>query len=394
MVAQYDRQADASTRSADVSAVACIPVSSRRDLARFIRTPRLIYRGMPGFVPRLDFGERHALDPKLAPFFLHGTAQYWLALQDDGRIVGRISAQIDRLQTESFGMFGCLDSIDDADVVRALLRQAEAWLRHQGQTKARGPFCHSINGESGLLIEGQSAPSMTLMPWHPKYLASHLAAAGYSDVKTLLSYAMDLERVRYAAAAASFKRPQLSEGVRFRALDPREPDRDAKIITDVFNDAWQDNWGFVPLMVEEIKALISALRALLPLDWVIIAEVGDEPIGVALLVPNVAEVTGNFEGRLLPLNWTQLLYRAWRKDFRSARLIIFGVVRKLRRTALGVTVPFAMLSEYARRAERYPVREIEMSWVLEDNWPMRRIIERLGGTVDKRYAVFEKHLSD
>src|SRR5262249_42291105 len=149
---------------------------------------------MPGFVPRLDIGERQALDPKQAPFFKHGEAQYWIAWRDS-KPVGRISAQIDRLSDERLGMFGCLDAADDADVLRALLKEAEEWLGARGKTVMRGPSTLSINGESGLLIEGQLAPAMTMMPWHPAYLAGHAVAAGLSEVKRLLSYSIDLRGV-------------------------------------------------------------------------------------------------------------------------------------------------------------------------------------------------------
>jgi GNAT superfamily N-acetyltransferase len=373
------------------AAIRCTAVVTKSDFTAFIRLPRLIYRGMKGFVPRLDLGERLALDPKKAPFFRHGTAQYWMAWRD-GQPVGRISAQIDRLQSEPYGCFGCFETIDDADVVRALLYEAERWLRERGAGKVRGPFTLSINGESGLMTEGQDLGPMIMMPWHPRFLAQHLQTAGYNAVKTLLCYSLDLRGFSRRDVPGTVKMPRMPENVRVRPLNLKTLNAEAKLIADIYNSAWQDNWGFVPLAVEEVETLAHAFKPFLVPECGVVAERDGVPVAMALVLPNLETLTADFDGRLLPFNWARLLYRAMKKNYQSGRMLLFGVDKSVQGTVLGAIVPFAMLAQYARYAEDYQLQELEMSWVLEDNHAVRAMIERFGCTQTKRYTVFEKIL--
>jgi len=354
--------------------------------------PRLLYASLPGFVPRLDFGEKQALDPGKAPFFKHGAAQYWIAWRGD-QPVGRISAQVDQLQDDRLGMFGCLDAADDPETLRALLAQAEEWLSTRGKTLIRGPFTLSINGESGLLVEGQRAPSMTMMPWHPAYLKDHLAASGFSKVKELLSYAIDLRGVDLSKIPAAVKTPRLSAAIRLRGLDMKNLESEAKTIVRLFNDAWRNNWGFAPLTDDEVLTLTHAFHIFLVPECCVFVEFEGAPVAVALVLPNLAELTGDFHGRLVPFNWARLLFRAWRKDYRSGRLVLLGVAKHVRNSIVGAVAPFAMIAEFTKYGERYPLVELEASWVLEDNRPVRAILERFGGRINRRYAVFEKLVS-
>jgi hypothetical protein len=374
------------------SAVHCAPVSGKRELATFIRLPRLLYESMEGFVPRLDFAERQALDPDRGPFFQHGVARYWIAWRD-GKPIGRISANIDHLQSEPYGMFGCLDATDDTDVVNALLGEAEKWLVERGRSLVRGPFALSINGESGLLVEGQTASAMTMMPWHPEYLAAHIIAAGFREVKSLLAFAVDLRGIEISKLPQMVKTPKLSSSMRVRPLNLKDLQSESVTIARLFNDAWQDNWGFVPLTALEVSALTRAFHIFLVPECCVFFELNGTPVAVALILPNLAELTGDFGGKLLPLNWARLLIRAWRKDYRSGRLILLGVAKHLRNSVAGALAPFAMLAEFCRHGDKYPISELEMSWVLEENRAMRSIIERFGGRITKRYALFEKSIA-
>jgi len=372
--------------------IRCRPVMGSRDLGNFIRVPRVIYRGVKGFVPRLDFAERLVLDPKHAPFYRHGTGQYWIAWRGS-EPVGRISAQIDRLQNEPYGTFGCFDAIDDIGVVRALLAGAEAWLRERGVRAVRGPFTHSINGESGLMIEGQEAGPMVMMPWHPVFLARHLRDSGYAPVKNLICYAIDLRGFGRGNVPAAVKLPRMPENVVVRPLDLKNLTAEARIIANIFNSAWQDNWGFVPLAVEEVETLARAFKPFLLPECGTVAERDGTPIAMALVLPNLETLTGDFGGTLLPFNWARLLYRMARKRYRSGRMLLFGVEKQTQGTILGAVVPFTMLSQYARHAEKHQLHELEMSWVLEDNRAVRALIERFGGRRTKLYTVFEKAIA-
>ena len=369
--------------------IRCVPVTSGRDFSTFLRLPRLVYGGMASFVPRLDFAEKLALAPKHAPFFKHGIAQYWIAWRD-GKPVGRISAQLDRLQSESYGMFGCFDAIDDSDVVQALLKEAETWLRQRNQTSMRGPFTLSINGESGLMTKGQDEGPMIMMPWHPTYLERQLSAAGLTAVKTLLCYATDLRTFRENEVAGRIRIPKIPDTVRVRSLNLKNLDSEARIIADIFNSAWSDNWGFVPIEVHEVQTLAHAFKPFLVPECGSVVEVDGVPMAMALILPNLETLTGDFGGRLLPFNWVKLLYRMVRKQYRSGRMLLFGVDKRLHGSLLGAVAPFAMLSHYARSAGKYRLHELELSWVLEENRAIRSILERFGCRETKRYTVFEK----
>jgi hypothetical protein len=369
----------------------CVPVESAKQLTEFIRVPRMIYGHMRNFVARLEAGERLALDPKQAPFFRHGSAQYWIARRD-GQSVGRISAQIDRLQTSSYGLFGCLDAVDDPQVIGCLVDKAETWLRSRGFCTMRGPFSLSINGESGVLTEGHDAGAMVLMPWHPAYLADRLEEARFTPIKDLLAYTVDPSQTA-GKLMDPLRAPRLPNSVRLRNLKMNDLESEARIIADLFNDAWHDNWGFVPLAVEEVIALARAFRIFLVPECGVILEERGIPVAMALILPNLDAMNADFEGTLLPFNWARLLYRALRKDYTSARLVLFGVARRLRGTLLGAAAPFAMIAEFVRCATKYRLSELEMSWVLEDNLAIRSIIERYGGRETKRYTVYQKAIA-
>jgi hypothetical protein len=370
--------------------IRCVPAGGG-ELSTFLRLPRLIYGGMKGFVPRLDLGEKLSLAPKHAPFFKHGSAQFWVAYRG-GKPVGRISAQIDRLQSEPYGMFGCFDAIDDADVVRALLSEAEGWLRQQGQTKMRGPFSLSINGESGLLATGQDKGPMIMMPWNPAYLEGQLIAAGLAPVRNLFCYSIDLRNFGGGDIAAAVRMPKLPPSVNVRTLNLKRLDAESKIIADIYNSAWSENWGFVPIEEHEVRTLAHAFRPFLVPECGSVFEVDGVPMAMALVLPNLEMLTADFGGRLLPFNWAKLIWRAVKKQYRSGRMLLFGVDKRLQGSILGAVAPFAMLNAYARYAQKYKLHELELSWVLEENRPVRSIIERFGARQSKRYVVFEKVL--
>ena len=266
-------------------------VRNRIQLAEFIGLPQRLYLGMRGYVPPLDIERRELLDPKKSPFFSHGSAAYWIARRE-GRAVGRVSAQIDQLAGPSappdLGLFGCLDAIDDREVVADLLRTAEDWLRQHNRRHIRGPFLLSINGETGVLIEGQLEPPVTLLPWHPTYLNQYLREAGYVCAMRMFSYVLDLknfpaERLHELEIA----RQGNKFSIRSMNLDNFEPEME--IGRKLFNDGWQNNWGFTPGSVTDTRGLARAFKPFLLRDGGFFINVGDEPAGFALSIPNIFE---------------------------------------------------------------------------------------------------------
>lgn len=369
------------------------PVRGRSELSEFVRLPRHFYRSEPGFRPPLDHERHEFLRLDRAPVAQRGTVEYWIAWRN-GKAVGRISAQIDPLTlaawNEPTGMFGCLDAVDDAGVVGELLATASNWLAGQGMKKMRGPFTLSINEEPGLLVEGQAEAPMLLSPWHPAYLAGRMEAAGLRAVKDLLAYSLTLNQTDVQKILRIPDR--LIGRFKLRIPDFRRFDEEAEIIRGIFNDAWRNNWGFVPISTDEMSAISKSLRPLILKGSVIIAELDGEPVGFAMWLPNIYDLIDGFDGRLLPLNWVRLAWRLFRKSYRSARILMMGIRSDLQFRPAGSVLPVAMIGEFVKRGRKYHFQDVEMGWVLEDNWRVRSLIEAYGGRVSKRFRLFEGHV--
>jgi hypothetical protein len=364
------------------------PVTTKSDLREFIRLPRKIYRRFPEFVPPLDFERKKLLHPSNGSFFKNGTARYWLAWQN-GAAVGRISAQIDKFSPNggaaAIGGFGCLDAVDNSEVVSKLLAASAQWLGSHGMTRIRGPFTLSINGESGVQIEGQRERAMIWMPWHPTYLASHIGAAGFAQAKDLLAFSLRKPLVPLRLPAG------LKDSIRVRELSLRDLKRDMDIMREIFNSAWQHNWGFIPLTSSEMDALRKSFRPFLYKECGLFAEKNGEPIAFCFFAPNLFDIMRDFNGKLLPFNWVKFAWRVIRPAYRSARLMLLGVRDNLQYTVLGAMLPLILINE---ALQRWPhmLEEIELGWVLEDNTRVLRLLNSSGCVLTKRYRIYEKSL--
>jgi hypothetical protein len=337
---------------------------------------------------------QEALTPKTNPFFAHAEAQLFLAVRD-GRDVGRISAQIDALspQTpEGVGHFGMIAAEDDPQVFAALFEAAEAWLKARGRTKAIGPFNLSINEELGLLIDGRDTPPMVMMGHDPAYAAARVEALGYAKAKDIYAYICNtandlpapiLRRIRKSAP----------EGVTLRTVDMKRFGEEVNTLTGILNDAWRDNWGFTPTTEAETKQLATALKPVIDprLTW--FAEIDGESAGFMVLLPNINEAIRDLDGKLLPLGWAKLLWRLKVKGLKSGRVPLMGVKRKFGSSIRGQLLPFMLIDAVAQAARRQGYERFELSWILEDNLPMRRICEAGGAQVYKTYRLYEKALA-
>ncbi len=366
------------------------PVSTRADRGRFLRLPWIVYRDDPHWIPPLLVERRMHLAAH-NPYFRHAEWQSWLAWRD-GTAVGRITAQIDGIETEHrgerIGHFGMIEAIDDAGVFAALLAAAEEWLGERGCRRITGPFNLSINQECGLLVAGFDTPPSLMMgharPWHD----AHVQAAGYTPAKDLLAYRI----------APDFDAPRLMEmlirrhaaRVTVRAMDRRNAKRELGILRDLFNDAWQDNWGFVPFTPEEFDEIGTVLTWLADPDFVQIAELDGQPVAMIVALPNLNEAARDLDGRLLPFGWLKLLWRLKWRHPRSARVPLMGVRHDLQHTPAGPALAFLVIDAVRKALIRRGVREVELSWILEDNAGMRHIIEAIGGEAYKRYRVYAK----
>lgn len=387
---------------ASTPAIEIIPADGLLNFLAFCRVPRLIYRGQERFAPPLDADRWGLFSRRLNPHFKHVQSRFWLA-RKNGKLAGRIFAQFyDETCTPrgaSRAQFGCLDAIDDDEVVAGLTRTAEEWLREQGALEVHGPFSPSINSESGLLIQGFGEIPMIAVPWHPPYLGASLERQGYTKARDLISYRRIVtEKDRAFVARGIITRPQWRKRINVRAVDLRHLKSEAKTIVDIFNDAWSENWGYVPFTLDEFISDIEALKWVAPsaggfIKGGFMIEVDGVPQAFGLFLPNLHEIMADLDGRLFPFGLLRLISRIRSHKYRSGRLALLGLRRALHGTMAGGVVILAFIAELSRRSILTPIEQVEFGWVLEDNLAMRHPIEASGSVLYKVHRIYEKNLA-
>jgi len=368
-------------------------VSGRSQLTDFIRVPWNVYSDDARWVPPLML-ERQLHLSKRNPYFAHAEAAYWVAYRG-GRPVGRISAQVNRLHLEQHqdatGHFGFLEAIDDPAVFRGLFDAAEAWLRARGMKRVIGPFTLSINDECGLLIEGYDTPPMFLMAHGRPYYNDRIFELGYARAKDTVAYMLDASKPQSEVIGSTVRR--LSDRIKIRPVSLANLKDDIETLRDIFNDAWLNNWGYIPFTAAEFEDFGTSMRHFVPPEFIQIVEVDGEPAAMMVVIPNLNEVLGDLDGRLLPLGWAKLLWRLKRDKPRSARVPLMGIRRKHQRSSLGILLVFLMVDAVWQPMLDYGIERVELSWVLEDNYPMRHIQERIGAYAYKTYRLYDKSLN-
>ena len=369
------------------------PVADRRDLRRFIGVPWKVYAGDPAWRPPLRIERQMHLSPKQNPAFEHLEWQAWLAWRGD-TAVGRISAQIDALRKpihgDDVGYFGMLEAENDAAIFSALLGEAESWLRERGMRAVHGPFNLTINEECGLLVDGFDTPPAMMMGHGRPYFGGHVEALGYRKAVDMLAYWIDLafahprpmQRVveRYAAR------------IRVRPIDRKRYMDELDLLRDIFNDAWANNWGFVPFTQEEFRDMGKTLRILIADDLVQIAEVDGEPAAFIVGLPNLNEAARDLNGHVLPLGVFKLLWRLKARFPETSRVPLMGVRQRFQGGPLGAALAFAVIAALQKSLLGHGASGCELSWILEHNKGMRDIIEAIGGRRYKTSRVYQKTL--
>lgn len=368
------------------------PVMNWRDMSKFIEVPWHVYKNDPMWVPPLRL-ERRFHYSKYNPFFKHGEWQAWVAYQDK-QPVGRISAQIDTLHRERYGNntghFGSLECIDDAEVFSALILHAEAWLGARHTSHVSGPFSHSINQESGILVDGFDTPPVVMMPHSPPWYSKLLEGEGYLPEKDLLAFWID----------ANFETPRVmrtliqryAKKVRIRPLNRKKFKEEMEILRDIFNDAWSENWGFVPFTEDEFAELGSSLRLLVPDEYIQIAEVDGVPAAFMVVLPNLNEVFSELNGSLFPFGLIKLIRKLKGNKISTGRIPLMGVRKQFQNTPLGIALACMVIDAPKNSAKEKGLKEAELSWILEDNKGMRGILDSIGGKQYKRYRIYGKTL--
>ena len=377
-----------------MAAVTIRPVGSRRDLKRFVKVPFELHRNHPQWVPPLIFDRMQFLNRGKNPYFEHAEAEYFLA-ERDGVPVGRITAQLDHrwdeFQGGEDGMFGFFESIDDPEVAEGLLSAAEDWLRSRGRKRLLGPMDFTTNDEVGLLIEGYDARPMILQNWHPRFYRDLLEGAGYGKEMDLLMWYLALGELKEgdqfdASIHAAAENALREEGVTIRNIDKSKLADEMRRFTEVYVEAWSENWGFVPPTEAEIEFHAKLLKQVIDEKWAFVAEREGETVGVALTLPDINQVLARMGGRLLPLGWLTFLRGKPKID--RVRVFALGVKHAYRHTGVAA----GLYLKHLEAASPDGVPAGETGWILETNEPMNRAMEGMGGTIVKRYRMYEKAL--
>ena len=369
------------------------PVQSGSDLMRFIRLPWRLYRNSPRWVPPLISERKHHLDREKNPFFQHAEAEYFLAWRD-GEPVGRITAHVDHrfneFQKNDWGLWGFFESEDDPEIANALLSTAEAWLRERGRDNMVGPMDFTTNHECGLLVEGFERPPQILENWHHPYYGALIEGYGLTKVMDLYKWELDIAD-REKMLPIMFELADKVEpkyGVKVRPMRKRNFESEVRAFMEIYNAAWENNWGFVPLTEAELRAYAKELRPILDENWAWIAENEEgQVVGAALSIPDYNQVLAKLNGRLLPIGWAKALVA--RRKIDSVRVFALGVKRDWQHT--GVAAKFYV--EHFNSAGRTPQTWGEMGWILETNKAMNRGMEAMNGRIVKRYRLYEKPLA-
>ena len=371
-----------------------IPVGGRLD--DFLDVVDYIYRDDPAYVRPLDMMLRDQLHPRKNPFFEHGEAVVFCAYRN-GRPVGRCTASIDHehlaRHKDDTGFFGFLDTVDDEAVSRELLASAEAWLRARGVKHARGPLSLSVNEELGCLVSGFDTPPFVMMPHHRPYQSRLIERAGYVKAKDFYAWTYKVGDLNARTKRAHEEVKALPE-VSYRRVSHKSLEADTEVLVDVFNDAWSDNWGFVPFSRSEARKMASDFRLLLVPEITCIVSVHGEPAAVALAIPNLNELCADFDGKLFPAGLPKLAWRLKVEGPKSARLILLGIRKKWRMNRRYAALSSFMYAEMNNGGREVGIRKGELGWTLEDNGRVNAGILTMGAKIYKTYRVYEKALTN
>ena len=376
------------------------PVITKGDRKTFIDLPFRLYADDPNWVPPLKGEALGLITPEKNGWFSHAKAQLFLA-EEDGRVVGRISAHIDTLALTmpaeqgfgpGVGQWGLMEAARE-DIFQTLLATAEGWLRDQGMTRALGPISMSIWEEPGLLIEGHDHPPTIMMGHAKRDYRGWIEAAGYLPVKQLMTYELDITQEFPPIVKRIIKSGEKNPRIVVRQVDKTKFEEEAAIILHILNDAWRDNWGFVPLTPPEIADVGVKLKPIVFNDLIRIAELDGKPVAFMITLPDLNEAIAPLNGSLLPFGWAKLLLWLRKPKVRTMRVPLMGVLKELQSSRMASQLAFMMI-EYIREASvrRYGASRGEIGWILDDNQGMRSIAETIDSRVNKVYQVYERTL--
>jgi GNAT superfamily N-acetyltransferase len=388
---------DVLARGAEIEIV---PVSDKRGRAAFVDCGRAFSDRLPHFVPQIRAEQIELVDPDKNPFFGHARVQLFLAMRG-GKAVGRISAHIDELALampaeQGFGpgtgFFGYFDA-EDEGIARALLASAEAWLAGEGMRRVLGPISLSIWEEPGLLVKGQEHPPMIMMGHHPAHYAAWIEAAGYDRTKTLYTYDLDITHGFGPLVERLVQTGRRNPRINLRRVRKDRWDEEVATILAILNDAWSDNWGFVPFTPAEVAYAGKKLRAIIHEELNVIVEIDGRPVAFMLTWPDVNDALAKIGGKLFPFGWLHML--RWLRHPKGAgmRVPLMGVLKELHGTRTAGQLAFMMIEAIREEAiGKFQSTRGELGWVLEDNQGMLAIADTIKSQVNREYAIYERKL--
>jgi hypothetical protein len=374
-----------------------IAVETAADRTRFVDLVWRLYANDPNWVPPLKSEVKGLIGGiKTNPWFGHAEAQFWM-VERGGQIVGRISAQVDQLVLQhvgpGLGHWGMFECIDDQAVADLLIDTAENWLRAKGMTKAQGPFSLSVWDEPGLLVQGFEGPPSVMMGHHLAYYERLITARGYAGVKDLHCWSLPIEQPFPEMVQRIVAFSERNTKLVTRPVNKANFDAEAALILEILNDAWADNWGFVPLTPAEIAYVGKKLKPIVFEKLIRIAEYEGVPVGFMMTLPDINELTRDLNGNLFPFGWAKLLWRLRKPQVKRMRVPLMGIRKSLQGHRVASLMAFQMI-EYIRRDAivDFGASEGEIGWILDDNGPMRSIADAIDSHVTRTYRVYEKAL--
>jgi len=366
-----------------------IRVETAKDLNRFVRLPWEIYKNDPNWVPPLIRDVKFKLDRAKHPFFDHAKMEMFLAIRGK-HVTGRIAAIVDErhneFHEEHTGFFGMFECIENYDVAQALFSTAENWCREKGMDRIRGPVNLSMNDECGFLLEGFDSSPVIMMTYNPKYYLDFSDRYGFVKAKDLLAFLKGKVGV-VGRIEKIVERVRRKENVVIRHMDMKRYLEEIEIIKDVYNEAWEPNWGFVPMTSKDIDLMAKEMKPLLEPEMVLFAEVDGQSVGVSITIPDYNQVLKKLNGRLGPIGMLKFLY--YKRKITGTRGIVFGIKKEYQKTGINAVLYYDTEMAGARLGYTW----CEMSWNLEDNDMINRFDEAIGGELYKKYRIVEKSIA-
>ena len=373
------------------------PALNKADRKVFVKVLWHIYEGEPNWTPPLIIERMDAIDKKKNPYFQHADVRFWVAYKD-GKPVGRISAQIDELVEKHHGIktghYGFFDCIDDQEVANALFDTACTWLKEKGMVEVIGPFSLSINEETGMLVEGFDTPPQLLMGHSRPYFEKLITNYGLEKTKDTWAYRLDITKPVLPPVIQKLVDRAVDRGqITFRHINMDNYEEDLRTILDIFNDAWIDNWKYIPFTEAELDHAVKELKMIIREDFTYIVEVDGEPAAMMVTLPNINEIIRDFDGKLFPFGIFKLLWRLKiRPSFKTVRVPLMGVRTKYQNSRLSGIMSFGLFEICRQSAIKIGCEEAELSWVLEENTRLSKLLETVGCVKYKTYRLYQKDL--